>query len=153
MEHLIDRDVKLEHWGEGEWVDEPDYLEFEHMGIQCEINRVHAPDGPKGEYLFGGHLCGYVKLPSENFMTEDEINDLDVHGGITFNKNTSNGHWVGFDCAHCYDITPSTQSIKKSIAEKYAHLGMLWSSYRNFEYVKSEVESLAKQVAEYRKAP
>lgn len=54
------------------------------------------------EYI--GHLCGYVEVPEELSVNIDEIN---CHGGITFNDNWSefptNGHYIGFDCMHFGD--------------------------------------------------
>lgn len=29
-QHLLSREEKLKHFGEGEWVDEPDLIEFEY---------------------------------------------------------------------------------------------------------------------------
>ncbi len=79
---------------------------------------------------------------------------LNVHGGLTFsgpcNKTgreergichaqqpgrPENIWWFGFDCSHDGDFSP-----------KYDHLFSNDNSYRDFQYVKSEVESLAKQL-------
>lgn len=49
---------------------------------------------------YGTHPCGYVEIPKEHpyygkGMFADGIDDIEVHGGITFSNNTS--HWVGFE--------------------------------------------------------
>lgn len=68
---------------------------------------------------------------------------IDVHGGLTY---SGAGHaeygenpalwYFGFDCAHSGDLCPAMDR---------AYQG---DSYRNMSYVRSEVESLAKQLAE-----
>ncbi|MCI5862926.1 MAG: hypothetical protein MRZ89_03360 [Lachnospiraceae bacterium] len=60
-----------------------------------------------------GYRCGYVgvKKTDENLKILDRVNELEVHGGVTF---TSVGNeypirtsreliWIGFDCAHHLD--------------------------------------------------
>lgn len=48
--------------------------------------------------------CGYVELPKGHVLYDKEtefddvIQDIDVHGGVTFMKD----HVIGFDCNH-YD--------------------------------------------------
>lgn len=61
----------------------------------------------------GGYRCGYVgvKKTDENLKILDRINELEVHGGVTFTK-VGNDYpirtskeliWIGFDCAHLPD--------------------------------------------------
>jgi hypothetical protein len=75
-----------------------------------------------------GHLCGYVKMPKGYELSEDDLYSLEVHGGITYDKN----NWIGFDCAHSGDLAPASK-------ESYG-------VYRNFAYVKAETQRLAEQV-------
>lgn len=49
--------------------------------------------------------CGYVVLPPEyTIPSDDYINDLVVHGGISYSRGAPNSTWIlGFDCNHCND--------------------------------------------------
>lgn len=73
---------------------------------------------------------------------------IDVHGGLTYSEQgvgELEGLWVfGFDCAHAGDLCPVT-------AEKYGDRGH--ETYRDFEYVKRETESLARQLAAVKAVP
>lgn len=97
------------------------------------------------------HRCGYVKLTKDSIfygITDERevhptihksINDLDVHGGVTYfdtpnwadSKEEDSNFFVGFDCAHAGDAT-SYNTTK----------GIL----RSLEYCIEECESLAKQL-------
>ena len=62
--HIYDREFKLKFMGDGEWLDEPDVVDFEYEGINCLINRTMKRKPLCAEELyFGGHLCGYIFLP------------------------------------------------------------------------------------------
>lgn len=134
-------------WKHGPWIDEPDKAQWIAHGLDCLIVR-----GPSGA------LCGYVGVPEshENFEQDYDLVDVDVHGGLTFSDRCSphpeGDHlgichveegaanktvwWLGFDCAHSWDITPRYESFFSDN-----------SIYRNFEYVKLEVERLAEQLS------
>ena len=104
-------------WEYGPWMSEPDKAQWVAHGLDCLIVR-----GPAGA------LCGYVGVPkSHEFFGKDyDAPDVDVHGGLTF-ANSCSPHkegdhkgichveegaanktvwWLGFDCAHAYDICP-----------------------------------------------
>lgn len=132
----------------GEWDTEPDKAQWidEKTGLDCLIVR-----GPTGA------LCGYVGVPESNTLFEKDYDtvDVDVHGGLTFSDrcrpvdeaSTGICHtgevankivwWLGFDCAHAGDLMP-----------KYDRVFTDYDFYRNFGYVKSQVTSLASQVAQ-----
>ena len=72
----------------------------------------------KGMHIVGvlraiGYRCGYVGIEKtdKNLKILDRINELEVHGGVTFtdigNENPIRTSrkliWIGFDCAHAYD--------------------------------------------------
>ena len=113
-----------------------------------------------------GHLNGYVAVPKESELywmgyhysdwgeeklsqIEKQINDIRVHGGLTFadkmNSVSSDKHnfdrCFGFDTAHAWDafIIPNLPSHLDLIAFEYGE-------YRDYNYVKAEVESLAEQL-------
>jgi hypothetical protein len=108
---------------------EPDEHEFEHAGFKCELRR-----GPVQAW------CGYVLLPDDHpysgrSMGDDNVIDLDVHGGVTFaGRIKDKGFALGFDCGHLYDMV------------WYAHTGLNNGVYRTFEYAKKETERLAEQL-------
>lgn len=121
-----------------EWMDEPNRQEFEHAGLKCLILR-----NPE---LF--HLNGYVALPKGHPWYGKGYDDIDVevHGGLTFARE-GNGHewergywWVGFDCAHAWDLVPQ-------ILELVGRGPGPHETYRNFAYVRGEIQSLAEQLA------
>ena len=128
-------------WPQGPWSSEPDRVEWRSHGLPCLILR-----GPLGG------LCGYVGVPPEHPAHGKGYDDIDVcvHGGLTYARacggaichvpaegETENVWWLGFDCAHCGDMTPSDA--------KYGHNRN--DVYRDVDYVRCEVESLAEQLA------
>ena len=122
-----------------EWLDEPDKDEFEHDGLKCLILRN----------LELGHLCGYVAVPKGHpcygkdydHIPYDDLFPVEVHGGLTFSgegdgNRWPEGHWwLGFDCAHAWDLVPYM----------YMPFGSS-GTYRNFQYVRQETKDLAEQV-------
>lgn len=114
----------------GEWNDEPNVYTWQfcvnHEQFSCAIIRHNTL----------GHLCGYVKLPEDHIFSEDAFRHFNVHGGITYKNNG----WIGFDCAHSQDFTP---------AASWDYGLLKGRSYRNFQYVKAEVERLCQQIAAY----
>lgn len=52
------------------------------------------------------YRCGYVKVDKENKnygLSYDDLDDMCVHGGVTFSDFIGEDYWFGFDCAHCND--------------------------------------------------
>jgi len=159
--HLYSSDEKLKWWGYGEWVEEPDEAEFEHNGILCKVIRSVAHEYPNTKYMFGGHFCGYCRIP-KNHVDYDHKKPFDlgydVHGGITYGKLDENEeYWIGFDCAHAGDIVPSLEASKKIRGEDEGIIELklqfpdspVWRiAYRNIRFVVSECKSLAEQIAE-----
>lgn len=136
--------------GPGEWDKEPDKAQWEHEGFDCLIVR-----GPLGA------LCGYVGIPKDHklygcdYPWVNEFYDISVHGGLTFANECQPGEmeraichkdgvnddvwWLGFDCCHYRDFIPH---------HKRERFGGVKKVYRNFEYVKKQTESLARQLKE-----
>ncbi len=134
-------------WPRGAWDNEPDKAHWvdEKTGLDCLIVR-----GPAGA------LCGYVGVPESHEHFNKDYDDVyvDVHGGLSFagacspssdeskgicspKEGAANEHvwWFGFDCAHSWDEVPL-----HNWSFSYD------SMYRNFDYVKAEVEKLACQL-------
>jgi len=148
--HIFTSDQKLKFLGYGEWVEEPDEISFNHNGLEIQIIRVFVEYGPK--HVFGGHLCGYVRLPKE--IKEIDTDQIDVHGGITYSKTRDDGFfWIGFDCGHSFDIVPATQHLQYTdpdlikLRQKYqANSPIFERTYRNIEFCINECKSMADQV-------
>ncbi len=122
-------------WSRGPWDNEPDRVEWRSEGGPCLVLR-----GPVGAW------SGYIGVnPGHPWHNKTDL-EVDVHGGITYaaaNEDQLLGFpafasdlWiVGFDCAHVFDTIP-----------KYNRgLGLGMGTYRDLDYVRAEVENLAKQ--------
>lgn len=139
-----DYTVDKSKWGDGEWMKEPDRLDWEHEGMTCMALR----------HPLSGHWCGYVGVPPSHPWHGKDYNDcnVEVHGGLTYGaackgnvchtpKPGEPAHlwWLGFDCAHSGDLSPGYDSAYRF--EEYA-------SYKSLDYVKHVTEHLAVQVKE-----
>ena len=147
-------------WGPGPWNDEPDKEQFadEATGLPCLIKRNR-----------GGALCGYVGVPEGHPWHGKDYDDIepcpDVHGGLTYADSCQEGPegetichvaapgepeplwWLGFDCAHAFDLSPALDSLLDRRARGWSY-GDLGETYRSVAYVKAECASLARQAAE-----
>jgi hypothetical protein len=129
-----------------EWLDEPDREDFQHAGYHCLILRHEEMLMLCGYVgVFPGHVC-YGK--DCDAIPYDDLLAIDVHGGLTFagkgdGKYRPQGRWwLGFDCAHHWDLVPFLEDFAKRHMEH-----SLGGTYRNFQYVRQEVKSLAEQIA------
>lgn len=149
MEAIIYNYVDKSEWTRGEWDDEPDKVQFQdhETGLPCLIVRGNS-----------GALCGYVGVTQDHPFYGRDYDDVpvNVHWGLTFSDRCQhredhtgichipcegepdNVWWLGFDCAHSGDFCPSYSDM----------YGFPGDVYRNIEFVKSEVECLARQIWE-----
>lgn len=114
--HLFTSDEKIKWWGYGEWVEEPDLVEFQHNGIDCKVMRTAIQEPYAKEFdMFGGYLCGYVRISSDHPYYQKRYEDINVqcHYGLSSGK-CGDEHWIGFDCGHSGDYIPSTEHMKKT---------------------------------------
>ena len=99
-----------------------------------------------------GHLCGYVGVPEGHTAFgvhyDDEVfNNVMVHGGLTYSDHFDayeecDNHrmwYLGFDTAHVGDL--SIYDVP------YHNVDRTGDVYRDMEYVKNQVDSLAEQLA------
>jgi hypothetical protein len=95
------------------------------------------------------HLCGYVGVPKThpfyglNDISDPRLTDINIHGGITYTGNhhrkMKKSKWyIGFDCAHAFDIIPGFKI--------YSPLKFVDCTYKTIDYVKNETEYLYKQL-------
>lgn len=139
------------NWPPGEWIDEPDYLEWtdEETGYICIIKRV------------GAILEGYVGIPANHvYVTipddEDSLHsfhyDLDVHGGISraeYNEDNTI-YFLGFDCGHLSDFDPYGSVHEIDGTHRFRPCGRP-QDYRNIDYVKNEIYYLINQLKNIKK--
>jgi hypothetical protein len=146
------------------WQTEPDKLQWydDTTGMACLIVRNHS-----------GALCGYAGVEPGHPWHRLAYHDcsqggcddaccdawcehqpqtlIQVHGGLTYSAGCQedteichvpaegrSGHvwWFGFDCAHYGDLIPG-------VVDLYS-----FRTYRDIAYVRAEVVSLARQLAE-----
>ena len=154
------------------WENEPNEAVFEASGLKCKIHRVMRSGHlcgyvgvPASHPWFGKQYSDSVLAPAgalERSIDVDRISVIalfcaagqdheeghhriellvDVHGGLTWSDagdDELEGLWVfGFDCAHAGDLCPEA-------AKRYSSFDGI---YRDFDYVKAESESLARQLA------
>lgn len=159
QQYQFTSDEKLQWWGYGEWVEEPDFLEFYHNDIKCIVRRVAIKEPyTKEVHIFGGHLCGYVRIPADHpyhHKIYEDVN-IDCHFGLTFGE-VSNGHWIGFDCGHMGDIIPSMKKLRKKypdlfpIPEELKYSWLFNPTYKNIDYCIEQCKSMADQLIEIAK--
>lgn len=168
-EHLATSEQKLETWAYGEWIEEPDEVEWEYKGIKCEIHRNCRIEG--GRCTGMGHLCGYIYLPLDHPWAnkEEEEIECDIHGGLTYHSQEDGFFEIGFDCAHGCDLMPYSEEksyklmmeqIPKDSPEYFKFRDALENtrevnkrlsifrrerSYKNIQFVKQQCESLVDQ--------
>ena len=143
--------------GVGPWNNEPDKAVWvdEATGLDCMIHRGRI-----------GVLCGYVGVGPDHPFHGKEYDsfDIDIHGGLTYADGCQEGDdpainvchvpqpgrpddvwWFGFDCGHAWDFAPGLALTLRKLDGPDVFVDTV---YRDFDYVKTEVESLAKQLKE-----
>lgn len=149
MEYLHWKDI------EGKWNNEPDVLEMDGKG--CHMIVLRSP--------LLGNLNGYVGVNINHplflkDMNHKSMNDIWVHGGITFTGKggeiphapfKKNYWYIGFDTAHAMDLVPSMVAMRQSVPELNELKIDLpdffnQEKYRDLNYVSDQVNQLAVQV-------
>lgn len=163
-------------WPSGPWQDEPDEADWtdEVTGYFCMIRRVpwlgtlcgyvRVPD----DHLLHGmdhhdkieRLSKDVELhesfgPMEVLLAALDHEEgrvpislaLKVHGNVTWSGQCPGyeGWFFGFDCSHVGDLAMLQQRSDPVMGPILSPLGE-FETYRTFEYVKSECQSLAEQL-------
>ncbi len=146
---LVSVECKLRWFGYGEWVEEADKVSFQYKGYECLIQRVFAPEPMRENSVFGGHLCGYVKVPDDHCYCQAERAQMAIlcHGGLSYScKNEfGKGHWIGFDCAHWNDFMPSIQNFKKKMAQTDKHMEEILALYPQMQQIYKNIDFCTKQ--------
>lgn len=141
-------------WPTGLWDDEPqDKVQWtdQATGMPCLARRSRL-----------GNWCGYVAVTSDHPAYGEDYHSVavDVHGGLTFAGPCQDGPdaqtvchipepgepddvwWLGFDCAHAYDLVPGIYAIRIDAGIP------VWDGdvYRTLAYVQAECARLAAQL-------
>lgn len=111
----------------------------------------------KGEYLgykyyilsLGTHPTAYVEIPKDEKHSLEEIEALEVHGGITYNENILNigekalkGWFIGWDYAHYGDYL----GYEMLYPERYRTNGKKWTSMEIKEEAYKVIDQLRSNV-------
>ena len=137
----------MEYAQYGEWCDEPDREDFVYAELPCIISRNEAL----------GNLCGYVGVPPshpDHGKDWEAVQELQVHGGITWaapcdeiRKEPEGYWWFGFDCAHAFDYCPPPAEWPANLVQMHIERsGLDLDHYRNWAYVRNEIQQLADQL-------
>jgi len=144
----------IEQGLDGPWFTEPDRVEFKNLGYDCLLSR--SP--------FSFAWCGYVAVPKGHsafglHYDHADLEDIRVPGGLTYSKechehicHEADEHsdpvwWLGFDCAHCYDVTPGSEASLKAITGEIRKCPADYEvTYKDMNYVREQVLSLATQL-------
>ena len=96
-----------------------------------------------------GSRCGYVGVKKGNPLfgiKYQDLDDIDVHGGLTFSgvwKRDPDAWLFGYDCNHdCDRKDPNSEFCR----EGFSYGG--YGEFRSLEYCVLECEKLAKQLSE-----
>jgi hypothetical protein len=143
----VEPDIPKAEWGDGPWQQEPDREDFEFAGFPCLALRNYH-----------GSWCGYVGVPPghpAHGVPYDDV-DVNVHGGLTYSNRcqepichspkpgeSDDVWWLGFDCGHGFDFIPGLVAVLKTIGVDHYSYGEV---YRDLNYVKAEIRSLAEQL-------
>jgi len=164
VEHKTWTTIDKTNWGDGPWQTEPDKEQWTdpETGFACLAVRHDRH----------GYLCGYVGMPPGHpwHGADPETLATGVHGGTDYGAycepDAPEGlgichipepgdpdpvWWIGFACAHIFDIQPGRDARLKHDMGLEAirfppELG--WTeAYRTIEFVRSQCAFLAAQAA------
>lgn len=162
-EHIYTSEEKLKFLGYGEWIEEPDFVAIEYFGYEATVRRVLVKEPwSTEECYFGGHLCGYVRIPENHpyFIQEHEDMDISAHCGLTYGEKHEQ-YWIGFDCAHAGDLIPSSEFVNKKrrasgepepfpIPKGFEDFSLFHSVYRNMKFCIEECMHIIDQLINIR---
>lgn len=131
-------------WGDGPWQHEPDMYDWvdADSGYRCLMFRNMQTSG-----AWLGYVVVPVTHPWHGMQQGDvRLDELDVHGGVTFVGTKGDDFMVGFDTAHIDDYMPMCSSLLQygppPTPDEVA-------SYKDMAYVQRECAHLAKQIADF----
>lgn len=137
---------------DGPWLTEPDEVWWVHQptDLDCLARRNDM-----------GAWCGYVGVPSDHpaWMRDPFEVDTELEFSRSLNfANTlavphpiegRNGdvYWLGFDCAHIFDVAPTSVAFMTSLLGREPMLHSIFTpTYKTLNYVRGEVTALAEEL-------
>jgi hypothetical protein len=149
--------IDKSEWARGPWTDEPDAMQWSDpaTGLPCLIVRAAL-----------GNLCGYVGVTPGHpaYGVGWAKLNYTAHGGINFAESCSGEPgtgvchlpskgepdkvwWIGFDCAHGFDVLPFGATLAEGIVRRTGRGGRGYDhTYKDIEYVKRQCARLAQQL-------
>ena len=143
-------------WARGVWDDEPDRAEWEHEGFACLAVR----------HPTFGNWCGYLGVGPDHPLfgvpaAKAAKAGLKGHWGVNFAAPCDGGMichtkrpgvpqevwWFGFDCGHARDLAPAIEPIFLRAGHADDTPPELRREYRTLEYVREQVNEMARQAA------
>jgi hypothetical protein len=124
------------------WESEPDRADWvdDATGYKCRI--VRNP--------ISLNLNGYVGVPKGHALWGEHYNNvdgIDVHGGITYSEEGDDGHWwFGFDTAHADDFSPGIVTTLLRVSTRKDIMFYNSNDYKTWEFVEDEISCLAEQL-------
>lgn len=91
-----------------------------------------------------GCRCGYILIKESHPWFNKKYSELDfveVHGGLTYEQLWEDGWWLGFDCAHLYDLPDHELPKSVDVTAYLPKQGVV----RTQKYVKQECINLCEQ--------
>lgn len=126
----------------GPWDTEPDF---------CDWTTAAGLPGGVMRHRELGTFAGYVQIPVGHPWHGSHYDGAGahVHGGVNFSAADADGSWwIGFDCAHFRDLVPLAMVFPRRMPPRFREAMRGLFVYRDFAYVRNEVEDLARQVVE-----
>jgi hypothetical protein len=159
VKEFTNPEINKKAWGPGPWQDEPDKIHWIDPATDLDVLMVRNERN--------GHWCGYVGVTEGHpafGMDYDDVPDISVHGGLTyadecletddpakgvchvpFPGRPDHVWWLGFDCAHAWDLSPGRNSTLRKYGMTTYELEDK-EVYRTRAYVESEIRDLAGQL-------
>lgn len=143
------------------------YLVYDHNAV--EDGGIYKNYEWLITFTYMGHRCGYVAIPTshplhDKDVNDDEISDLEVHGGISFHGDPNRiididskcgDIWIGFDAAHAGDgkdyklsnkLWKGREDINQILFDSYNIIRDRYT-IKDREYMQKECEELIDQIA------
>lgn len=149
--YFYEREKRLEMWGPGPWIDEPDSVQWVHQpfGYPCHLVRVD-------EIATWSGYAGVAKGHPLHSVHHDRLYLIaDAHGGLSFSGPLDfederhrpdpafKEHWFfGFDAAHYMDVMPFMVRRMKQPG-----------TYKDFRYMRGHAEALVEALWNWRDKP
>lgn len=124
------------------WFTDPlwDHKVRKHKGWEYVVLRTSSGTWNGYVYIPEGHALHGVKLTCDGEYDHD-LDQLKVHGGITYSDYWDSNWVIGFDTNHMFDHSPSDRHIDSEV-----HLKKSIKQYKPYAYVIKETKNLIKDI-------